>query len=173
MSEFDYTFSLVITKEQWLNDIGLALNDTEYEIFWYRSEEEDSDEEEEWIVATEGMALSINGQNVLRTAHRCEQQGYSQNCDEILAWWEEPYHRYIREINLFRSYGLTLLPEIMVNEKQNAMEISRMNSIHNAIKDHMLVVWDEPEWKKYMGLSSQPAAINWLKKSELDVWRGL
>jgi hypothetical protein len=37
----------------------------------------------------------------------------------------------------------------------------------------MLVVWDEPEWKKYMGLSSQPAAINWLKKSELDVWRGL
>jgi hypothetical protein len=173
MSEFDYTFRLVITKEQWLNDIGLALNDTEYEIFWYRSEEEDSDEEEEWIVATEGMALSINGQNVLRTAHRCEQQGYSQNCDEILAWWEEPYHRYIREINLFRSYGLTLLPEIMVNEKQNAMEISRMNSIHNAIKDHMLVVWDEPEWKKYMGLSSQPAAINWLKKSELDVWRGL
>lgn len=173
MSEFDYTFRLVITKEQWLNDIGLALNDTEYEIFWYRSEEEDSDEEEEWIVATEGMALSINGQNVLRTAHRCEQQGYSQNCDEILAWWEEPYHRYIREINLFRSYGWTLLPEIMVNEKQNAMEISRMNSIHNAIKDHMLVARGEPEWKKYMGLSSQPAAINWLKKSELDVWRGL
>jgi hypothetical protein len=126
MAEFDYRFRLVITKEQWLNEIGLALNDTEYEIFWYRTEEEDGDEEEEWIVATEGF-----------------------------------------------PYVWTLLPEIMVNEKQNALEIGRMNSIHNAIKDHMNVARGEPEWKKYMGLSRQPAAINWLKKSELDILKGL
>jgi len=172
MLPLDYRFRLVITKKQWLNETGLALNDTEYEIFWYRTEEEDGDEEEEWIVATEGMSLSINGQKVLRTAHRCEQQGYSQNCDEILAWWEEPYHRYIREINLI-NYGWTFLPEIMENEKQNALEISRMNAIYIAIKDHVWAAKGEPEWKKYEGLSRQPAAINWLKKSELDILKGL